>query len=93
MRRVRGAQGVGVIEVNWFGHKRLATGALRPAERAAEVLHRTDGIARTARRAHIHRVARLAVAESRVIIAARRDVLLADVALRRAVEERRERSV
>ena len=93
MRRVRSAQGVSVRKVDGFGRKRFATSARRSAERAAEVPHRTDGIARTARRAHLHRVAHLAIAESRVLVAARGRVLLADVALRRAVEQRREGSV
>ena len=89
MRRVRSAQGVGVVAIYGCGHERFASGARRSAERAAEVLHRTDGIARTARCARLYGVARLAVAESRVIVAARSRVILADVALRRAVEQRR----
>lgn len=79
-----------MIAIYGCGHERFAPGARRSAERAAEVLHRTDGIARTARCARLHGVARLAVAEPRITVAARRDVLLADVALWREVEQRRE---
>ena len=77
-------------EVNGRFYDRSVARVRRAAERATQMLHRADGIARTARTARLDGVARLAVAESRVIVAARRDVLLADVALRRAVEQRRE---
>ena len=94
MRRVRSAQGVGVREVDGRGHERFASRVRRTTERAAQMLHGADGIATPARIAHLYGVARLAVAETRVAdaritgVAARRNVLLADVALRRAVEQR-----
>jgi len=90
MRCVRSAQGVGVRDVNGRFYDRSASRVRRTTERAAQMLHGADGIATPARIAHLYGVARLAVAKSRVVVSARGRVVFADIALRRAVEQRRE---
>jgi len=90
MRRVRSAQRLGVRQIDGRFYDRCVARIRRTTQRAAKMLRGACGVATPARTAYLDGVARLAVAESRVIVAARRNVILADVALRRAVEQRRE---